>query len=62
MHQSFTSVGVKYDNFMIGAVAYYGHRIIVQNMPNKNNMLQYLQPYPRKKNMTQVLEDITVSL
>jgi len=52
MHQSFTSVGVKYDNFMIGAVAYYGHRIIVQNMPNKNNMLQYLQAYPRNKDMT----------
>jgi len=34
MHQSFTSVGNKSDNFMIGAVAYLGFRMQVQNMPN----------------------------
>jgi len=61
MHQSFTSVGNKSDNFMIGAVAYLGFRMQVQNMPNQNMMLQYLQSHPRKKNMTQVMEDMTIS-
>lgn len=61
MHQSFTSVGNKSDNFMIGAVAYLGFRMQVQNMPNQNKMLQYLQPYQRKKNMTEVLEEMTIT-
>jgi len=47
---------------MIGAIAYLGHRIQVQNMPNPSPMLHYLQHEPRQKNMTEVIEDITVSI
>lgn len=62
MHGSFTKVGDKLDNYMIGIVAYLGYQISMKNIPNKSNMLEGLQWDPRSKNVTMVIKNLSTTI
>ena len=62
MHKSFTQVGAKLDNYMIGVIAYLGYQISMQDMPNKSVLLDGLQWEPRTKNVTMVIDNITKTI
>lgn len=59
MHASFTEVGDKLDNYMIGIIAYLGYQITMINMPDKSLMLEGLQWERRSKNITMVIDNLT---
>lgn len=42
MHASFTDVGSKLDNYMIGMISYIGYQMQMLNMPRKSQMLKEL--------------------
>ena len=58
-HQSSTIVGGEFDVHMIQVVAYLGHQIIVQNLPDKSPMIIDLQKEWRAMNSTEVVNSLT---
>ena len=59
MHQSYTYLGARMDNYMICFIAFLGHQISIQNLPGNSRLLFYLQHRERKFKSTHMMNLIT---
>ena len=61
MHGSHTNIGSKYDNFMIGEIAYLSYQVLIEHLPASTASSEFktLSPKLRKGTGWDVSDNVT---